>query len=101
MAWDWLFWWAGKRWGPRAVQLFIGNHPKAAKRTARLERFTERFGWLGVVLAYIQPIPQALIYVAAQLLPSSVAASVMALAPLGPDHQPLIVAARSGADAEP
>ncbi len=65
MAWDWLFWWAGRRWGPRAIELFIGNHPKAAKRTARLERFTERFGWLAIVLAYVQPIPQALIYVAA------------------------------------
>lgn len=65
MAWDWLYWWAGRRWGSRAVGLFVGNHPKAAKRTARLERFTERFGWLAVVVAYFTPIPQALIYVAA------------------------------------
>jgi membrane-associated protein len=65
MMFDWLYWWAGRRWGKGAIGLFIGNHPKAAQRTARLERFTERFGWLGIVLAYVQPVPQVLIYAAA------------------------------------
>jgi membrane-associated protein len=65
MAWDWLFWWAGRRWGARAVALFVGNPPKAAQRTARLERFMERFGGFAVVIAYFTPVPQALIYVAA------------------------------------
>jgi membrane protein DedA with SNARE-associated domain len=44
MMFDWLFWWAGRRWGRRAIDMFIGGHPKAAKRTARLERLTERYG---------------------------------------------------------
>ena len=38
MLFDWLYWWAGRRWGKRAIDLFLGNHPKAAQRTARLER---------------------------------------------------------------
>ena len=65
MLFDWLYWWAGARWGRRAIDVFIGNHPKAAQRTERLERIVHRFGWLAVAIAYFQPIPNALIYAAA------------------------------------
>ena len=34
MLFDWLYWWAGRRWGKRAIDVFVGNHPKAAARTA-------------------------------------------------------------------
>ena len=40
MMFDWLYWWAGRRWGKRAIDVFVGNHPKAVKRTAQLERLT-------------------------------------------------------------
>lgn len=65
MMFDWLYWWAGRRWGRRAIDVFIGNHPKAEKRTARLERLTKRFGWLAIIIAYFQPVPNVLIYAAA------------------------------------
>jgi len=65
MWFDWLYWWAGARWGRRAIDVFIGSHPKAAARTEKLERILHRFGWLAVVIAYFQPIPNALIYAAA------------------------------------
>jgi len=65
MIFDWIYWWAGKRWGRNAIDLFIGNHPKAAARTARLERLIHRFGWLAIVIAYFQPVPGVLIYAAA------------------------------------
>jgi membrane-associated protein len=65
MVFDWLYWWAGRRWGRRAIDLFLGNHPKAAARTARLERVIARFGWLAIVIAYFQPVPNVLIYAAA------------------------------------
>ena len=65
MIFDWIYWWAGKRWGRNAIDLFIGNHPKAAARTARLERIIHRFGWLAIVIAYFQPVPSVLIYAAA------------------------------------
>lgn len=65
MMFDWLYWWAGRRWGPRAVHMMLGNHPKAARRMARLERIVERLGWLAVVLAYFLPVPNALVYAAA------------------------------------
>jgi membrane protein DedA with SNARE-associated domain len=65
MLFDWLYWWAGRRWGRNAIELFVGNHPKAAARTARLERIIHRFGWLAIVIAYFQPVPNVLIYAAA------------------------------------
>ena len=65
MIFDWIYWWAGKRWGRNAINLFIGNHPKAAARTARLERVIHRFGWVAIVIAYFQPVPNVLIYAAA------------------------------------
>jgi membrane-associated protein len=65
MMFDWVYWWAGKRWGRRALDVFLGTHPKAAKRTARLERLIHRFGWLAIVIAYFQPVPNVLIYAAA------------------------------------
>ena len=58
MMFDWLYWWAGRRWGKRAIDLFVGNHPKAAARTARLEKIIHRFGWLAIVIAYFQPRPE-------------------------------------------
>ena len=65
MIFDWIYWWAGRRWGKRAIDMFVGDHPKAAARTAKLERITHRFGWLAIVIAYFQPVPNVLIYAAA------------------------------------
>ena len=65
MMFDWIYWWAGRRWGKRAIDVFLGNHPKAAARTAKLERVISRFGWLAIVIAYFQPVPNVLIYAAA------------------------------------
>jgi membrane protein DedA with SNARE-associated domain len=65
MMFDWVYWWAGRRWGKRVLDIFIGNHPKAAQRTARLERLIHRYGWLAIVIAYFQPVPNVLIYAAA------------------------------------
>ena len=65
MMFDWVFWWAGRRWGKRVVDIFLGNHPKAEQRTARLERVIQRWDWLAIVIAYFQPVPNVLIYAAA------------------------------------
>jgi membrane protein DedA with SNARE-associated domain len=65
MMFDWVYWWAGRRWGRRVIDLFLGNHPKAAKRTEKLERLIERWGWIAIVIAYFQPVPNVLIYAAA------------------------------------
>jgi membrane-associated protein len=65
MMFDWVFWWAGRRWGDRAfVWLLGGEGPRTEKRLARLHRLEARFGPWAVVLAYVLPIPSSLIYAA-------------------------------------
>lgn len=65
MMFHWIYWWAGQRWGKRAIDLFLGSHPKAGARTHRLERLIHRFGWLAMVIVYFQPVPNPLVYAAA------------------------------------
>lgn len=73
MMFDWVFWWAGRRWGDRALHLLLGHgsSPRAiARREARavrLERIAARYGAAGVVLAYYLPLPTVLIYAASGL----------------------------------
>jgi membrane protein DedA with SNARE-associated domain len=73
MMFDWVFWWAGRRWGDRALHLVLGRDAspggmaRREARAARLERMAERFGPATVVLAYYLPLPTLLIYVAAGL----------------------------------
>jgi membrane protein DedA with SNARE-associated domain len=65
MMFDWAFWWAGRRWGDSVfVWLLGGQGPKTERRLARLHRIERRFGPIAVVLAYILPIPSALVYAA-------------------------------------
>jgi membrane-associated protein len=70
MMFDWVFWWAGRRWGERALHLLLGraSSPRGVARrearSARLERMAERFGPAAIVLAYYLPLPTLLIYAA-------------------------------------
>jgi membrane-associated protein len=65
MMFDWVFWWAGRRWGDAVfVWLLGGPGPRTERRLARLHRLEARFGPVGVVLAYLLPVPTALIYAA-------------------------------------
>lgn len=73
LAFDWIFWWAGQRWGDRALHLILGRDasPRGLAmrdaRVARIERWAGRFGPAAVVLAYYLPVPSVLLYVAAGL----------------------------------
>src|SRR5947199_3585993 len=65
MMFDWLFWWAGRRWGDRVfVWLLGGESARNDRRLARVRWLEQRFGPLAVVLANILPVPSALIYAA-------------------------------------
>jgi membrane protein DedA with SNARE-associated domain len=65
MMFDWVFWWAGRRWGDGVfVWLLGGPGPRTEQRLARLHRIEARFGPFAVVLAYLLPVPSALIYAA-------------------------------------
>jgi membrane-associated protein len=65
MMFDWVFWWAGRRWGDRVfVWLTGGPGPRTERRLARLHRLEARFGPLALVLVYFVPVPAALVYAA-------------------------------------
>jgi membrane protein DedA with SNARE-associated domain len=65
MMFDWLFWWAGRRWGDRVfVWLLGGESERNRRRLARMRWLERRIGPFAVVLANILPIPSALIYAA-------------------------------------
>ncbi|MGZ4312255.1 MAG: DedA family protein, partial [Solirubrobacteraceae bacterium] len=65
IAFDWAYWWAGRRWGARAMQTLGGTHPKGLRRAERVRRLMERFGPVAVILAYVLPVPTALVDAAA------------------------------------
>jgi membrane-associated protein len=65
MMFDWVFWWAGRRWGDSVfVWLLGGASPRTERRLARLHRLEHCFGPLALVLAYFLPVPTVLIYAA-------------------------------------
>ena len=65
MMFDWVFWWAGRRWGDAVfVWMLGGPSPKTAQRLRRLHRIESRVGPFAVVLAYLLPVPSAAIYAA-------------------------------------
>jgi membrane-associated protein len=58
---DWLYWWAGRRWGQRAVGMLVGGGRGAGRRTRRLERVMGRLGPFAVVFSYLLPVPNPII----------------------------------------
>jgi membrane protein DedA with SNARE-associated domain len=64
MMFDWLYWWAGRRWGSAALTMLVGRHPRAARRIPWVQRVAHRWGAPAVVLAYLLPVPNVLIYAA-------------------------------------
>src|SRR3954447_12136108 len=65
MMFDWVFWWAGRRWGDRVFAWILGGESERnRRRLARMRWVERRFGALAVVLANILPIPAAVVYAA-------------------------------------
>jgi len=64
---DWVFWWAGKRWGDNALHMLFRRGRNPERRIAQVKRLSHRYGWLAVVTGYIIPIPVQLIAVAVGL----------------------------------
>jgi membrane-associated protein len=65
MMFDWVFWWAGRRWGDRVFVWLLGrDDAKAQRRLTRMRALERRFGPSAVVLAPVLPIPSVLIYAA-------------------------------------
>jgi membrane protein DedA with SNARE-associated domain len=65
MMFDWVFWWAGRRWGDRVFVWLLGrDDAKGKRRLARMRSLERRFGSFAVVLAPVLPIPSVLVYAA-------------------------------------
>jgi membrane-associated protein len=62
---DPFLWWAGRLWGPDIAKYLGGRSSRAKRRTERAVRLLERYDSWAVVLAYILPVPSAVIYAAA------------------------------------
>src|SRR3954464_10301743 len=61
MMFDWVFWWAGRRWGDQVfVWMLGGPSARTDQRLARLHRIEARIGPFAVVFAYVLPVPSAL-----------------------------------------
>lgn len=59
---DWIYWWAGRLWGRGMIEVWSGRSKRAAKNYARAERWAEKLGPLGFLIAYV-PIPLPLMQV--------------------------------------
>jgi membrane-associated protein len=62
---DPFLWWAGRLWGPDIAKYLGGRSARAKRRTERAVRLLERYDSWAVVLAYLLPVPSAVIYAAA------------------------------------
>ncbi|MDO5053617.1 MAG: VTT domain-containing protein [Pseudoclavibacter sp.] len=59
---DWIYWWAGRLWGRGMIEVWAGRSARAARGYARAERWAERLGPLGFLIAYV-PMPLPLMQV--------------------------------------
>jgi membrane-associated protein len=62
---DPFVWWAGRLWGPDVAKYLGGRGPRGKRRMDRAVLLLERYDSWAVVLAYLLPVPSALIYAAA------------------------------------
>ena len=69
MKFDIVYWWAGRLWGEKIINLFVGQSKRqqrrGAKFVARVNRWGRRFTWPAVIISPFLPIPNAIIYAVA------------------------------------
>ena len=65
MVTDPFYFWAGRRYGRRALEYLEQNDPRWHKRIARGERFFKKYGVGTVIMAPLLPAPSPLFYLAA------------------------------------
>jgi membrane-associated protein len=69
MKFDLIYWWAGRLWGEKVIDLFIGRSKRQRRRgekfVARVNRWGRWFTWPAVVITPFLPIPNVIIYAVA------------------------------------
>ena len=66
MKFDIIYWWAGRLWSERVINLFAGRSERQRRRgqklAERVNRWGRWFSWPAVIIANFLPIPSAIIY---------------------------------------
>ena len=69
MKFDIIYWWAGRLWGEKILNLFAGRSERQRRRglkfVARVNRRGRWFTWPAVIISPFLPIPNAIIYAVA------------------------------------
>ncbi len=69
MKFDIIYWWAGRLWGEKVLNLFAGRSERQRRRgrkfVARVNRWGRWFTWPAVIIAPFLPVPNAIIYAVA------------------------------------
>jgi membrane-associated protein len=69
MKFDIIYWWAGRLWGEKIINLFAGHSERQRRRglkfVARVNRWGRWFTWPAVIISPFLPIPNAIIYAVA------------------------------------
>ncbi len=60
---DWVFWWAGRRWGRDIIEVWSGRSARARRINDRAEGIARRWGGLAIALTFLPiPLPAAVVY---------------------------------------
>jgi membrane-associated protein len=66
MKFDIIYWWAGRLWGEKIIDLFAGRSQRQRRRgqkfVARVNRWGRWFTWPAIIISPFLPIPNAIIY---------------------------------------
>jgi membrane protein DedA with SNARE-associated domain len=62
MKFDLVWWWAGRLWGEKIVQIVSGKRSSGPKFLARVHKWGWRFSWPAVVVSPFLPIPNSIVY---------------------------------------
>jgi membrane protein DedA with SNARE-associated domain len=66
MKFDIVYWWAGRLWGEKIINLFAGNSKRTQRRgqkfAARVQRWGRKFTWPAMIITPFLPIPNAIVY---------------------------------------
>jgi membrane protein DedA with SNARE-associated domain len=66
MKFDLIYWWAGRLWGEKIIDLFAGRSERQRRRgqkfVARVNRWGRWFTWPAVIVVTFLPIPSAIVY---------------------------------------
>jgi membrane protein DedA with SNARE-associated domain len=63
MKFDLVWWWAGRLWGEKIVQIVSGKRSYGPKFLARVHKWGWRFSWPAVIVTPFLPIPNSIVYV--------------------------------------